>query len=135
MPKPKATRGQPKSTPPMSEPLAEPGEIVDLRLLGVACDTHHSTLLVKTVDVKIFQQVIPAGGKVPIHEAQGEMIVHCMEGRASLTALGEVHNLKTGQLLYLHINEPFSLHGIEHASLLVTIVAAKQGSNVQLIGE
>ena len=121
--------------PPMPEPLAAPGEIVDLRPLDAAFDTQRNTLLVKSSDVKVIQLIIHAGETVPTHEAQGEMIVHCVEGRASLTALGEAHNLEAGQLLYLCLNEPFSIQGIEDSSLLVTIIAAKRGSNVELIGE
>jgi quercetin dioxygenase-like cupin family protein len=120
---------------PRSEPLAEPGEIVDLRPLEAAFETHQNLLLVKTTHVKIVQHFIPAGSSIPTHEAQGEIIVHCVTGRASLTAHGESHELETGQLLYLHLNEPFSIKGIEHSALLVTIIAAKRGSNVELIGE
>jgi quercetin dioxygenase-like cupin family protein len=120
---------------PMPEPLAEPGEVVDLRPLEAAFDTHQNILLVKTTNVTIFQQFIPAGGSLPTHEAQGEIILHCITGRATLTVLGESHELATGQLLYLRLNEPFSIKGIEHSALLVTIIAAKRGSNVKLIGE
>ena len=119
----------------MPEPLAEPGEVIDLRPLEAAFDTHQNILLVKTTDVKILQHFIPAGSSIPTHEAQGEIVVHCLSGRASLRALGESHELETGQLLYLHLNEPFSIEGIEHTALLVTIIAAKRGSSVELIGE
>ena len=125
----------PWQRPPMSEPLAEPGEIVDLQPLDAAFDTQRNTLLVKSNDVKVIQLIVPKGEKIPTHEAQGEIIVHCIEGQASLTALGESHDLKAGQLLYLHVNEPFSIQGIDDASLLITIIAAKRGSNVKQIGE
>jgi len=137
---PKLTKAIPKrsqttSLPPISEPLVEPGQIIDLRPLGAIFDTDQNTLLVKTDGVKMFQQIIPAGRTIPTHEAEGEMIVHCVEGRASLTALGEEHYLQAGQLLYLHINEPFSIQGIEDTSLLMTIISAKRGSTVELIGK
>jgi quercetin dioxygenase-like cupin family protein len=121
--------------PPTTEPISEPGEIVDLQPLEAALGMQRNTLFVKTGNVKVIQLIIPAGANVPTHEAQGEIIVHCMEGRATLTALGEAHELNAGQLLYLRINEPFSIHGIEDTSLLVTIISAKRGSNVELIGE
>jgi quercetin dioxygenase-like cupin family protein len=125
----------PRGQSPMPEPLAEPGEIVDLRPLEAAFETQRNTLLVKTSDVKIIQLSIPAGANVPTHEAQGEIILHCVEGRALLTALGDAHDLNAGQLLYLRLNEPFSIHGIEDTSLLVTIIASKRGPGVELIGE
>ena len=128
-------QNMPWQRPPMLEPLTEPGEIVDLQPLDAAFDTQRNTLLVKSNDVKVIQLIVPKGEKIPTHEAQGEIIVHCIEGQASLTALGESHDLKAGQLLYLHVNEPFSIQGIDDASLLITIIAAKRGSNVKLIGE
>jgi len=121
--------------PPSPEPLAEPGEIVDLRPLAAAFDTQQNTLLVKSNEVRIIQLIVPAGVMIPTHEAQGEIILHCLEGRAAVASLGETHDLRAGQLLYLHINEPFAIHGIEDTSLLVTIIAAKRGSNVELIGD
>ena len=118
----------------MTEPIAEPGEVVSLQPFE-AFESQRNTLFVKTDNVKINQLIIPAGANVPTHEAQGEIIIHCVEGRAKLFALGETHHLHAGQLLYLRINEPFSIHGIEDTSLLVTIVTAKRGLNVALIGE
>ena len=49
-------------------------------------------------------------------------------------AESESRNLSTGQLLYLTPNEAFSIKAIERASVLVTIIAPKQGANVELIG-
>ncbi len=52
-----------------------------------------------------------------------------------LSAIEKTHELKAGQLLYLRINEPFSIQGIEQASLLVKIIAPKLGQSVELIGD
>ena len=49
-------------------------------------------------------------------------------------ALGKTVELTTGQLLYLSTNEPFSILGIERASLIVTVIAPQQGPAVELIG-
>jgi hypothetical protein len=51
-----------------------------------------------------------------------------------LAALEGTHELKAGRLFYFCINEPFSIRGIEDASLLVTIIAPKLGETVELIG-
>jgi len=118
----------------MTKPLVKPGETVDVRRIAAAPGTTRKTLLVKTVDVEIIHVVIPAGETIPTHEAQGEIILHCLEGRVSLSALGITHELKAGRLFYFCINEPFSIHGIEQASLLVTIITPKLGQSVELIG-
>jgi len=118
----------------MTKPLVKPGETVDVRRLGAGLATRQKTLLVKTVNVEIIHVVIPGGETIPTHEAQGEIVLHCLEGRVSLVAFGKTHELEAGQLFYFCINEPFSIHGIEQASLLVTIIAPKLGQSVELIG-
>ena len=119
----------------MDKPLVKPGETVDVRQLGAALGTRQKALLVKTVNVEIIHVVIPAGETIPTHEAQGEIILHCLEGRVSLAALGKTHELKAGQLFYFRINEPFSIQGIEQASLLATVISPKLGQSVELIGD
>lgn len=90
--------------------------------------------LVQTPQVKVIQLIVPAGRDVPTHQAQGELLVHCLEGRVSLFALGKTYDLTSGQLLHLSIDEPFSIRGIDNASVLLTLVAAKTGGSVELIG-
>lgn len=118
----------------MDEPLVKPGETVDVRRVGAPLGTRQKALLVKTVNMEIIHVIIPAGETVPTHEAQGEIILHCLEGRVSLAALGKTRELKAGQLSYFCINEPFSIQGIDHASLLVTIITPTLGQSVELIG-
>jgi quercetin dioxygenase-like cupin family protein len=118
----------------MTKPLVKPGDTVDVRRLGAGIGTPQQSLLVKTVNVEIIHVAVPAGETIPTHEAQGEIIVHCLDGRVSLAALGKTHELKVGQLIYFCVNEPFSIQGIEDASLLVTIITPKLGQSVELIG-
>ena len=98
-------------------------------------DTSRKITLVKTPQVEMMQLIVPAGRDVPTHQAQGELIVHCLEGRISLSALGRVYDLTPGQLLHLLIDEPFSIRAIDNASVLVTLIAAKTGGTVELIGD
>ena len=97
-------------------------------------DTSRKIPLVKTPQVEVIQLIVPAGRDVPTHQAQGELIVHCLEGRIALSALGKVYDLTPAQLLHLSIDEPFSIRAIDNASVLVTLIAAKTGGTVQLIG-
>lgn len=119
----------------MTEPQAKPGEVVSVRSLGAALASKPQTLLVKTNDVEVFEIVIPAGEAIPTYEAQGEVILHCLEGRLMVTAAGEDHEVRGGQLLYLSVREPFSLRSAENTSVLVTIVLPREGSGANLIGQ
>ncbi|MBN2293938.1 MAG: cupin [Pirellulales bacterium] len=120
--------------PATVQPHVKPGETVDVQQLAAEPIIRMQSLLVKTDNMQIVHLIIPAGETIPTHEAQGEVILHCLEGRVSFTALKYTHELKAGQLFYFHINEPISIQGIEHASLLVTIITAKLGQSVKLIG-
>ncbi|MGD9128723.1 MAG: cupin [Planctomycetia bacterium] len=119
----------------MNKPLVKPGEFVDIQLLGGEPGIRKKTILVKTANVEIIHLVIPESESIPTHEAQGEIILHCLEGRVSVSALEKTVELSSGQLFYFSVNEPFSIQGIEHASLIATIVAPQQGPAVELIGD
>ena len=119
----------------MTHPLVKPGETVDVRQLATVVGTRQSVVLVKTANVEIIHAVVPDGETIPTHEAAGERVLHCLEGRASVSALGKTMELTTGQLLYLSTNEPFSILGIERASVIVTVIAPQQGPAVELIGD
>ena len=46
--------------------------------------------------MEIVQLVMPAGANLPTYEAHGEIILHCLEGRVALTALGETYDVAPG---------------------------------------
>ena len=118
----------------LSAVRASPGEIVDVRPLGSELTTAQVAPLMKTSDLEVFRVVVPSGTTVPKHEFSREVIVHCLEGRARLVSPGEVHDLRAGQLLFYSSDEPFSVLGLEDASLLITAAVSKTGDNVELIG-
>jgi quercetin dioxygenase-like cupin family protein len=75
---------------------------------------------VRTNSVKVVRLIVPAGQEIPEHTSQGEIIVHCLEGRVAFTALGKSQVLEAGTLLHLPAGAPHALRGIEDASLLLT---------------
>lgn len=105
-----------------------------LRACGDGVQSPQKIPIVRTGDVEIIQFIVPSGAVLPTHEAQGEIVLHCLEGMVELTALGVARELASGNLLYLAINEPFSVRGIEDASLLAIIIVPKQGPAVELVG-
>ena len=110
----------------MSIPHAGPGEVVDVRPLGVALATTGTKTLVKADALDIFRLVVPAGKEIPTHRAKGELVVQCLEGRVAFTACGSTHDLEAGHLLFLPAGEPHSLRGEADASLLLTVLLPKK---------
>lgn len=106
----------------MAIPHAKSGEVIDIRPLGAALAQARTTTLVKTKALEVIRLVIPSGKDIPVHQAHGEITVQCLEGRVAFTAGNHTQDLEPGQLLYLSSEEPHSLHGIEDASILLTIL-------------
>ena len=106
----------------MAIPHAQPGEAVDVRPLGAALAESKTNTLFKTENVEVVRIVMPAGKEISEHEAPGEIIVQCLEGKIAFTAQGKTEELEEGQLLYLVAEEPHSVRCIEDASFLLTII-------------
>jgi quercetin dioxygenase-like cupin family protein len=113
---------------------ASPGEVIRVLSLGSDLKPAQFVALIKTDNLEILQLVVPSGQIVPTHELQGEVVVHCLQGRVSISALGAIHDLGPEQLLYYSQNEPFSILGIENASLLIMVARRRAGQDVTLIG-
>jgi hypothetical protein len=50
-------------------------------------------------------------------------------------ALGQPHVLKAGQLLYLVVNEPFSIVALSDSSIIATIITPTSRRRTDLIGQ
>jgi nucleotide-binding universal stress UspA family protein/quercetin dioxygenase-like cupin family protein len=107
------------------EVTANPGDAVDVRPLGPSLASAHTRPLIRTTTVEVVRLVVRAGQEIPQHASQGEIIVHCLEGRVAFTALGKTQVLEAGTLLDLPASKPHSIKGIEDASLLLTTVLPK----------
>lgn len=104
---------------------AKPGEIVDVRPLGLALTDAITTTLVKTGALEVVRMVMKAGKTISDHKAPGEIIVQCLEGQIAFTALDKTQELEAGQLLYLSAEEPHSVKCIVDASFLLTILLTR----------
>lgn len=119
----------------MTETVSKRGDIIDLHSFVTAPDTSQQFVLVDSGDVKIIQLHVAMGSEIPLHEAEGEVIIHCLNGSVAVQTMGTPHELEIGQLLYLAQGEPFTIRARTQASVIVTIAAPKQGENVTLIGD
>ncbi len=109
----------------MAIPHAKPGEVVDVRPLGSSLASSQTKTLVRGEQVEVILLVVPSGKEIKEHQAKGEIVMHCLEGRVAFTAFGKTQNLEAGKLLYLPTGEPHSVKGIEDASLLLTVLLPK----------
>lgn len=101
---------------------AQPGDVVDVRPLGTGLADTRTTTILKTDNIEVVRIVMQAGKQISEHKAPGEIVVQCLEGKVSFTALGKTQELEAGQLLYLNAEEPHSVDCIEDASFLLTIL-------------
>lgn len=118
----------------MTEPHARRGDIISLHSCVTTLDTSQQFVLVDSGDVKIIQLFVATGSDIPLYEAEGEVIIHCLNGSVAVRTQGIPLELDIGQLLYLAQGEPFTIRARTRASVIVTIVAPKQGENIVLIG-
>lgn len=118
----------------MTVPRNKPGDLFEIRPVEANPVISETATLLKTDDLEMIRLVVPAGRDVPTHELQGDIVIHCLEGRVSVAAMGQVQSLLAGQLVHFQANEPISVQGMEDAVLLVTIVHRRSGEHAELIG-
>lgn len=107
----------------MNKSRTRPTEIIDLQLPDRNLSIHDTKKLVQTDAFRVIQLRMPAGSELPTYEADGEIILHCLEGHVSVRAAEQEHTLEAHQLLFLATNAPFSISAVEHSSILATIVS------------
>ena len=115
------------------KPWAKQGKVVNLRGPGSDLTEKKKSVLVKSGGIQIIQLLIPAGENLADYQAQGEIVLHCLAGQVDIIT-DQSHRLRTGQLLHLAMNSPFTIQGIKNSSLLATIILPNQGRSVELAG-
>ncbi len=63
-------------------------DVIDVRPLGPALAGASSSTLARIPTLEVRRLVLAKGHELPTHEARGEMTVHCLEGRITITACG-----------------------------------------------
>jgi quercetin dioxygenase-like cupin family protein len=106
----------------MAIPHAAAGQPVDIPSLGAAPSDRVTKTLFKTPELEVMRMVVLKGKKIPSHRVSKPVVMHCLDGRASVTAMGRTQELAPGQLLHLPGGELHALEGIEDTSILVTIL-------------
>jgi quercetin dioxygenase-like cupin family protein len=87
----------------MVNPLANPGEVIDIRALESAPT---GITLVKTAAMEVKRLTLPKGREVPAHHAPGEITVQCLQGRVAFIAGAAMIDLGAGRMLFLDAGTP-----------------------------
>jgi quercetin dioxygenase-like cupin family protein len=106
----------------MSLSHASSGEVISIRPLGDKLAETVSVALLKTAHLEVMRLVLAKGRSIPEHRVAGGMTFQCIEGAVELQAHGSTRILHAGDLVYLEGGQPYSLHAIEDASILHTIL-------------
>jgi quercetin dioxygenase-like cupin family protein len=101
---------------------ALPGQAIDVQPLGPRLAGEKTVALFKSEDLEVMRVVLRAGKSLPSHRVPGEITVQCIEGSIDVTAEGQGHLLRAGQLLFLLGNVPHGVTALEDSSALVTVV-------------
>ncbi len=109
----------------MAKSHAKPGEVVDVKPYGASLEEARTSTLFKAARVELVRIVMHPGKIIPEHQASGEIVVQCLEGRIAFTAAGKTVELGAGQLLYLEAQQPHAVRCLEEASFLVTILSGR----------
>ena len=119
----------------MSEPTGLPAEMIELQRSERNLSVHDTVTLLQTPEFQLIQIRMPAGSGIPNYEAHGQVILQCLEGDISVHVQAQPHRLTPHQLLFLNVNEPFSISAAEDSSILATIVSPTSGREVDIIGD
>lgn len=92
-----------------------------MRPLGADLAATRTHALFKSQDLEVIRLVLRKGQSLPMHRVQGEITVHCLEGRIEVTTDTGPHGLQAGQMLFLPGGVDHDVRGTEDASALVTI--------------
>lgn len=106
----------------MALPHALPGQPIDVLPLGDRLGAEASIALFKSRQIEVMRLVLPAGKRMPSHKVEGEITLHCLEGRLNVSAEGGWTELGAGQLMYLTGGTVHAVTAIEDSSALLTIV-------------
>ena len=110
----------------MPTPRAESGELIDVQPYGDMLAQATSSTLVRTEAIEVIRMVLPAGKKIPRHQAPSAITVQCLEGAIEFESHGRTQLMRAGTMLFLTPAEPHALEALENSSVLVTRLARNQ---------
>src|SRR5581483_887013 len=77
--------------------------------------------LVKEPHLHVTLAILKSGARLDEHETEGPLTIHTLEGRVTVSALGERIDLSRGQIAALDAGVPHWVEATEEAAFLLTI--------------
>lgn len=111
----------------MSQPHAQPAQVVQVAPLGAQLASAVTTALYKAQQLEVVRVVLPAGKALNEHTAPGEITLYCLEGLVWFQCGGAPQAMRAGSFVHLAAGAPHSLRAEEDASLLLTLCLARPG--------
>ena len=107
----------------MMSPIARldlAAEIESMRS-GARANGHVAKTLVRSPQLRLVLMLLRRGAEIPVHQAEGALTIHVLEGRARLAAADDAHELVAGQLAVFEPGVPHAVAAIEDSAILLTI--------------
>jgi len=89
---------------------------------------HRQMALVRHGPLSLILFAFEAGGAIKEHRTEGEVVIHVLRGRLTVTVDGEALELAAGELLSLAPGQPHAVEAREASDMLLTICRDPGGS-------
>lgn len=109
----------------MSQPHAEPSQVVQIAPLGAQLPAAVTTAIYKAAQLEVVRLVLLAGKSLNEHTAPGEITLYCLEGLVWFQSSGAPQAMRAGDFVHLAAGAPHSLRAEQDASLLLTMCLVK----------
>lgn len=97
------------------------GEVLPLRPESIDWTLSDHTSVLRLDGLEVIRLVLPAGKKLPKHQAPGHLILQCLEGRIHFSTETKTFDITAGYFVHLPAHEPHSLEAVEDSLLMLTI--------------
>ncbi len=101
---------------------AAEGEVVDLATWDEDTASGGTKAIVKTDNLELIRLTLSPEREMDTHQVAGPSVIHCLDGRIVVDAMGKSEELGPGQLMHLAPNEPHAVRAREESHALLTVM-------------
>ncbi len=109
--------------------LTGPAEVLDLSDLArrlrsephPSRDGHRQVGLIHRGPLRLVLFAFDAGGRLPEHQAPGQVVIDCIRGSITVEAAGERHRLGDRMTVVLEAGVAHSVEALEESDMLLTV--------------
>ncbi len=108
--------------------ISRTSEIIDVQPLGSSLTQAATNLLCESAELRIMRLIVRKGAEMRTHQSAGATALLCLEGRVEVPGADGPLQLSAAQLVCLPAGTPFTLTGLDDASL-ISITAKPMAAN------